>query len=913
MRRAAAAFSCALLLLASPALLLAEQVLQFGFESRGPFFKPGASDGAFKVLEHGLTKKSARGGERSEYLRLQVEKGSYIHYTFDLPRAPVTDELALRLWLKANRPGVQVLCRLVLPRERDPNNASAPLAVLVRCDPYNSTRWKLISLREPLRRLREQRQLLTHKAGRDVVTAEAYIDQVVLNVCDGPGLTEVWVDDLEVGPVVGERPIATPAVRPREGGGEEAAPRGAASEVQVKGGRLLVGGKEFFLRGIRHTGTPMQVLYEAGINTLWLDETTPAETLLQASKLGLWVVPTLQAPPAALARSGVVEGQLTSGDTLARKMTKFLRQDGVLAWDVGSDLGHERFAEVARVARAVRAADPNRPTLVDVWDGFKGYSLALEQPMVGTHRWPLFTSLDLGGYRDWLDMRRRLSSDGYFWTWVQTHLPEWFLRHALEQDGKDGLAGPAGPHPEQVRLLTYCALAAGYRGVGFWADRFLADSHHGRDRLLGLALLNQELKLLEPVLTRATAPPEWIGTSRGEVKAAVFRVPALKCVLVLPIWVGPGSQFVPGQSATPGLKIKVPVPYTMSAWEVSPGRVRSCPIRRELGGTEVELKSFSLTSAVVFTSDLGPNGLVVQLQDEQRGMGPLAAQWLHDQAKEQLAKVEKVEAELARMGRAVPDSEALLKRAGEALARCVQHRNTNEHGEAYGQAEVALRAMRLLMRAGWDRAVRDLDTPVASPYALSYYTLPKHWELADRLKQMRPVPSRLRDGDFEAPASQAGWYQQQVESLDKDKVTAEVRKTRELVRGGAQALVLRVAPKTPASAPQVLERTYVLAHSPQVKLPPGSWARITVWYNLPRAITASPDGALVFDSACGEPMAARIGGEATKGWKRVQLYRKVPESGTMQVTLALSGLGAVYFDDVKIEPLAPATGEVASR
>ncbi len=314
--------------------------------------------------------------------------------------------------------------------------------------------------------------------------------------------------------------------------------------------------------------------------------------------------------------------------------------------------------------------------------------------MVGTHRWPLFTSLDLGAYRDWLAMRRRLSTDGYFWTWVQTHLPGWFVRHALEHDGKGELNTPAGPHPEQVRLLTYCALAAGYRGVAYWADGSLADSQQGRDRLLALALLNQELKMLEPILTRVTQPPDWVPTSRKEVMAAVFRTP--KCVLVLPIWIGGGSQFVPGQSATPGLKIKVVVPYTMTAWEVSPGRVRGCPIRRELGGTEVELKSFSLTAAVVFTSDLGPSGLVVQLQDQQRSMGRLAAQWLHDQAKEQLAKVEKVEAELGRMGRAVPDSEALLKRAREALERCVRHRSGGEHSEAYGQAEVALRALRVV-------------------------------------------------------------------------------------------------------------------------------------------------------------------------------------------------------------------------
>src|SRR6185369_8728549 len=111
--------------------------------------------------------------------------------------------------------GVAVFCRLVLPRERDANDPSAPLSVLVRCDAYGSTRWKMLSLREPLKRLREQQQLLTHKAGRDVVAEGAYVDQVVLNACDGPGLTEVWVDDLEVGPVVGEEPATRPTTQPK--------------------------------------------------------------------------------------------------------------------------------------------------------------------------------------------------------------------------------------------------------------------------------------------------------------------------------------------------------------------------------------------------------------------------------------------------------------------------------------------------------------------------------------------------------------------------------------------------------------------------------------------------------------------------------------------------------------------------
>jgi hypothetical protein len=71
---------------------------------------------------------------------------------------------------------------------------------------------------------------------------------------------------------------------------------------------------------------------------------------------------------------------------------------------------------------------------------------------------------------------------------------------------------------------------------------------------------------------------------------------------------------------------------------------------------------------------------------------------------------------------------------------------------------------------------------------------------------------------------------------------------------------------------------------------------------IPKAITASTDGALLFDSAGGEPLALRLTGES-KRWKQYILYRRVPPSGSIHVTLALTGLGKVYFDDVKIEPL----------
>jgi hypothetical protein len=898
----AAALSLALLLVSR---VPGQQILQYGFEARDPVWAPGGADAAFKEVVHRLTDETAHGGQRCEHIRIQAEKGTYIHYTYDIGRAPITEELNLSLWLKSNRPNVGLLCRVVLPRERDPANPAQPMTLLLRCEPYGSTRWKLVTLRQPIKRLQEQQQLLRHQLGRDVIIADAYIDRLVLNVYDGPGLTDVWIDDLEVGPVFDLRPpgSSVPAGRTTA---QPASRR--AGEVVLRGDQLYVSGQRFFIRGIRHTGTPLKTLRDAGFNTVWIDESTPAAVVEDAVNLGFWLVPSLRLPQESPDGRTYVDAQLTSNQEFGRKVARFLDQDAVLCWDLGSNLGAERFSQVARVARAFRTADPMRPLSADVWDGFKSYSLRIDPLMLGVHRWPLLTGMEVVGYRDWLTQRRRLAAPGTFcWTWIQTHLPDWFLPLATEGQAP---GSPLGPQPEQIRLLAYTALGCGYRGLGFWSDRFLADSHTGRDRLLALALLNQELQMLEPILVKATKEPTWIPTSRSEVLAAVIRIPG--AVLVLPVWMGVGSQYVPGQGATHELTLVVPqVPATAQAWEVSPGGVRAYRTERVLGGTKVTLRNFSLTGALLFTSDLSPTGVVVRLQDQQRHMGRLAAQWIADQAREELRKVEQVQSALEAQGHTVPDAAPLLKRAQDSLARCAVHRRNGDHASAYDEAQIALRALRVLMRADWERAVRDLDSPVASPYAVSFFTLPQHWRFLDEIQRMRAAANVLPDGDFETPPERvpAGWMVQEVPSLDEIVPLArrvdKVPNSR--VHAGKQCLVLSISPKPKVLLPpQVLERTFLAIHSPAVHLPPGTLVRITAWVNIPSGIGASTDGALIYDSAGGEPLALRL--NATKGWKRFYLFRRVPASGKIHVTLAVTGIGGAYFDDVRIEPLVPLGG-----
>jgi hypothetical protein len=976
-----------------------QQVHRNSFENRAPAWVKGQADAKFTEVVHEVTDQTAHTGQWSEHLQVDAERGSYVQYLYNLGRAPLSEDLDISLWVKANRPGVQFMARLVLPHERKPGDLNEPLTTMLRGERYQLVnRWERLELRRPLdpnkppdtpskntstkdgktappapilhgplRLAKDEQQLLRAELGRDVDFTDAYIDQLVLNVYSGPGLNEVWIDDIEAGPVYPDVPEAAAT-------GGNAVPGTPASRTGQPTGRtavielnrfLMVNNKRFFFRGIRHTGTPLNVLRDAGFNCVWLDPQAPPALVEEALNLGLWLVPTLPVG------DSVTTAQST--EALNQQVARFLPTDAVLFWDLGGGRTMEESLQIAHTAQAVHALDPQaqRPVGVDVWDGYRTYS---RDPyvLVGAHRWPLMTSLELPQYREWLIQRRRLANPGAFqWTWVQTHLPEWYT--ALVYDRPKDAAGkptqpdtfnePVGPQPEQIRLLAYTALAAGCQGLGFYSDRFLADSHQGRDRLLQLALLNQELQMLEPLLLSVVEPPAWIETSKGDVKAAVFRTE--RGVLVLPMWSGTGAQYVPGQAAFSGMTIIVPqVPGCMQAWEITPGEVRSLQVERVAGGTKVTVPEFGLTTAIVFTSDNGPTGLVVRFQDHARRVHKLAAQWAHDLAEEEIRKVLEVETQLEAAGHVLPDGAALQDDARKRLKSSADRWKDGDFREAYHDAQRALRPLRILMRAQWEMATRSFDLPTSSPYAVSFYTLPRHWQLVDQLRVAQPQKNILPDGDFEALPSQAlnTWMPQEVTTDDVElkawRVTTDtvqedprpqsnnqpgstspfsalgqspvgapaapvyqpgqpVQPGKEPPKSavikpqeGQRFLKLEIKPKDLEHVPAALERTFLAINSAAVHQPPGTLVRISAWVRIPKPIKASVDGVLFYDSAGGEPLAVRLTDKTD--WRKYTLYRRVPASGTISVTLALTGIGLAYFDDVRIEPMLPDNSAPAS-
>jgi hypothetical protein len=294
--------------------------------------------------------------------------------------------------------------------------------------------------------------------------------------------------------------------------------------------------------------------------------------------------------------------------------------------------------------------------------------------------------------------------------------------------------------------------------------------------------------------------------------------------------------------------------------------------------------------------------MVVRFQEQVRQTAKIAAQWAHDLANEEISKVARVQEQLTRLGHPLPDGQKLLERAQKSARSCVENYNAGNYKEAYAEAQRAMRPLRILMRAQWEDATKELQgLAVASPYAVSFYTLPRHWKFMELVHQGKVGSNVLPNGDFELDPKQVpdAWTLRDTTLDDVDMIA---RRVGDSPKEGKQCLMLQVKLKNPkAPEPIALERTFVAIDSPAVKVQPGAIVRISGWVRIPEPIKASADGALLYDNIGGEPLAVRLTNKTD--WQQFVLYREVPATGTVSVTLALTGLGVAYFDDVRIEPL----------
>ncbi len=858
------------------------------FESPTTSWTLGDSDAPFRIEQHERTSSIAHFGACSEHLLVTAGYGTTLHVEHETPRFRVIDELRPSVWVASDRPGLQLLVRVVLPRSTDPNTG-APDTCLLRGEATSQgADWQRVAVSDLPKLLAREARLMRSRLGRDVDTREAYLDRVLLNIYAGEGRTEVWIDDLEISGAVttGDvQPVAYldhPTNLPN--GGEP--PESAAGRVRMRGPVMLVDNRPFLPRMIEYQGESLRFLKERGFNTLRLATPPTPQIAAEASALGLWIV---SPPPTVIASDATTNGEATTfGEEYA----------GVLAWDLGHDLAVGDLERTAQLADDVRRADRfrARPLICSPVADLRSYSRLVGAVLA--ERSPLGTSLELADYGTWLRERPRLLAPGTpLWASIQTQLDPQLLEQQSLFTGKDQRR--AGVEPEQIRLLVYQALAAGSRGFSFRSSSPLDYQDQAtRTRAKTLELLNLELELIEPLVAAGQLSALSVA-GNTELTAALLQTENAR--LLIPVWCGPGAQFVPGQSAGNEISFTVPgVPAAHEPYELTPAGMNAVRKLRVTGGTRVTLDEFGVTSLILLTGD--PRVLGALNSRTQRA-GSQAAHLACDLAMDKLTLVDQLDRTLTVNAQAVTQAEDWRVVARRTIEQAELRLNAGDYKTAYLLANRAARALRLIERSHWEAAAVKLGAPASSPLAVGFTTLPEHWRMVETLRGVQPGASQLGGGNFENLDAMvaSGW--EHVEHAENG-VKSIVELAPQAARSGRLGLRLRAAPASPGSPVAMVESPPVWISTPQVRFAPGTWVRIHGWIKVATPIVGSVDGLMIGDSLGGKALAERIG--ATKGWREFTLYRVVNDSGSVAATFALSGLGEAFLDDVTIEPIAGA-------
>jgi hypothetical protein len=836
-----------------------------------------------------------------------AQGGTSVLVAHDIGRPAVIEELHPTLWVCADRPGIQFLAEITLPRTLDPRSRK-PLTTKVFGTAYAAVgRWQQLEIVDFPRLAANQVRILRSQLAMDVDGREAFVSRVLLNTYGGPGVTNVWIDDLAVsGHVPSAMDAAAPASQP--GWAIAAIPAGLSTsnsasgmavasgpaappprEVKLAGSVLKVNDYPIFPRCVEYHGEKLAFLKQMRFNTIWLRQVPSPEFLAETRQLGLWLV----CPPPELTDAGP---QATIGPEF----------EPVLVWDLGHGMTGDSLDANRKRAERVRLADSrlSRPLICAPITSLRSYSRQTNLLLID--RRPLGTSLEMPDYGTWVRRQPLLALPGTpVWTTVQTQAGEGLRRQFSMLT--PGQSPPTVVGPEQVRLLAYMAITSGSRGLLFLSDSSLeAPDNETRQRVMTLQLLNSELEVIEPWAAGGSLEPA-ITSSQPLVTGAILRDDRAR--IVMPMWLAPGSQCVAPLAAANPLNLTLPpcVPESSNFFELTAGRLQPLRHRREAGGTRVTLDEFGL-SALLF---LAQDPLIIEAVSRRAAVsGKPIAELERYLAAQKLDTARRVVQQIAR--RIPPQIKPAvdLDIAQQNLNLCDARLSTGDFAMASAYARRAMMPLRRLERGAWELAMAGRDSPVAIPGTSSFQALPWHWALVDRSAAMRIGANRLPGGDFEniEMMVRLGWRHFKHE-LPGVKTDADL--VPDAAHSGRLGLRLTARAENPENPPAMIEMPPLWVTSPAVPLEAGQIVRIHGWVNIPRAIIGSVDGLLVVESLTGEEMALRL--DKTSGWREFTMLRIVPQSGPMALTLAMTGLGEVLLDDLTIEVLEPAYGMASQR
>jgi hypothetical protein len=862
---------------------------------------------------HVITAQDRHGGERCEQFLFHSDHVSAENerVVIAVPESRVFNELSTSLWVRTNCSNVRLGVRVRFPHQIDPRTRE-PLSLEILGDLYTGgTEWQQITCQttdEALqsRLIRARGQLSDGVQPVRIDEREPYVDRVVLLLQLPQGHSALEIDDLEFGPIVKPGAVVetktTDSVPP--------------SQLTILDDRIRKNGQPFFPIFTLYHGESLELISRTGVNLLWIRSylDRPLLSALAGMDIGAIAYPPQPSPEQAILDRAAIPSlpEWTSP---------------IWAWILGFEIPMEDRAYVTAWADQIRDADrQRRPILADVSGDERDFHRHID--FLASSRFAIHTGCSNPDHFEELRGRRDFALPGKpMFTFLQTEASGPMLDYFADRGTMPIV------EPEQILHQGYEAIAAGYKGVGFWKQiPFDNDVPGLNERLDAIRIFSIHGRILEPFLAtarlvdeipvqvddesgktqkaktplasrwdRRVTPAGQVDSPAGvdsNIAATVFHTE--HGLLILLVWHEPGAQCVPGPQAAKSVKMLVRgIGDVAQAWEVTPTGIgqKNLTMSRVAGGTELTLEDFDQAAAIIVTSEKSE---AEALQPVVRKYRRTAAEAFVQLAANKLTRVTNVHLQLVAVGApSIFQADTRIQKAQEFLDQARQELAADRMDEARIASQKSLQWLRSLQRAHWEAAIAPLIAPTASLAAASFQTLPEHWRMLTELGQASSISENLLpSGDFESEQSLGQW---------SDGSSASRFSSLRLAKGidSGHHLSMLVQGEAPPGESTVLV-------SPPIATQPGDLVVITGQFRLPHSLTGPGHQFSIFDTMVGRGGAIRLK-ERTDEWTSFRMIRRVSKGDHWRLRFELEGPGIAELDDVQVRVVRSADSAPVAR
>ena len=799
--------------------------------------------------------------------------GTRLLLEYRIPPSRVVDELAAQLWLRSAQPGARIGFRVRYPYVHD-KQTGRTVSSLVFGDRYRKAgQWERLRLTDVPQRMREKEAALRVEFDSDVDLRGAFVDAIIVDVYNQPGVMTVRLDDVSIDHLV---PVGSVSVAARPSLRKEPEPSVEPSLTHLERPAFA---PQRVTRIIEHNGEPLAYLRSLGFDAVLLS-TPPEATILREANQARMLI---YAPPPT-APNPDWEALL----------------EPIAGWYLGTSRAHSHLPDVQREVQRVSRfpARWQRALFVapaEGWDQFASIVPALVYDLP-----PTTLGIVPAEEYDYIrDARARTRRPVQVAMGVQTSPPATLIEQLDANANHIGATQVEdyGWHPmwlQSMRALAQCPQAIVFRSTQSLASGLPAD----QKRAMAVGFVNRCIEAVSPLVARAT-PAGTFECSGADYTARRMSLGGTEVIMATTEAAGP-VNVLSGDGAV--LTIQLPPTLTKRfAWRLTGMTAERLELESTPHGPVLQIVSPDAAEMLLISDDTTIGFRVSNLL-ARLAMPTALDRWQLTTESVFQTRVDWDSLVASRLAPASSRPASLM--AGAA--------NTLTEGNPSYLAGDGPATLRLARRAdAWMLRSRAAMTEALLPRPDVRYQFPAmlapggvqlQVALSSQLQSGRWSRNLLPAGVFDSTAAlaESGWkHDQRIEATTRSVVEVVRGNRVEDARGREDNAALRVEVVAAQDAPLPggYAGTAVRIRSPTVDCPADRLIRIRCQVRT-LGFGGAFQGVLVYDSLGGPELGVLV--RSPDDWQTVEIYRHTDRSRPVQVMCEISGAGEALLRNVEV-------------